>query len=108
MITQKRLMERIDSWDKHARKCFEDFQATGSGVYQSRARKYEEYTEIAQMALDAFDSLQEVQRLQFWLRHYKSLAGRLAGRIQNDVIPEDPDFQEDLRLMLESLSEVTV
>ena len=90
------------------RKCFEDFQATGSGVYQSRARKYEEYTEIAQMALDAYDSLQEVQRLQFWLRHYKSLAAHLADRIHNDVDPDDPDFQENLRLMLESLSQVNV
>ena len=108
MITQDRLMERINSWDKHARKCFEDFQETGAGVYQSRARKYEEYAEIAQLALNSLTVLQENQRLAFWLLHYKSLAARLVDRIHNGVDVENPDFQEGLRLLLESLSEVNV
>lgn len=59
MITRTRLQQRIDSWEKLARKYWIDFQATGIGIYQTRSRKYAEYAEIARMALEALDSRKE-------------------------------------------------
>ena len=107
MITQKRLMERIASWDKHEQQALEEFQLSGAGVYQTRARKYAEYSEIARMALGSYDCLEENGRLSFLLHCYAGSANAILSQLDiTSKFWEDPAFQDSIVHLLKSLKEV--
>lgn len=88
MVTKQRLLERSKAWRKKQQENFDIFQSCGEAVYQSRARKYEEYADIADQALASVDDHERVLHLESMIRRWYSIVNTCG-----------PDFKQAVDLI---------